>query len=288
MSPLLSWRRETRERFDAVTASALMASPAERSSAHWPGITLDDVGGLEEAKEQVRDVIDFLRNPKKYQALGAKIPRNILFSGPPGCGKTLLARAVMGESGVPTFYASGAEFIFLAMGIGAARIRDTFDVARAHKPSITLIDDLDAFARKRNDTVQGWEELEQNQTLIQLMNELDDVRRRNAGVLLLATTSRIDLIEPALLQPARFDRIVKIDYPNEAERQSISQVRLKDMPLEGDVDPSALARRTPGFSGADIWRLVNEAALLAARREKQRIAMAEFESVLARFRPPKT
>src|SRR5258708_33411558 len=145
MGSFLSWRREMRQRFDAVTASALMASPAEKMSAQTLGVTLDDVGGLEDAKEQVRDVIDFLCNPRKYQALRAKIPRNILFSGPHGCGKTLLARAMMGESGVPTFYASGAEFVFLAMGIGAARIRNTFDVARANKPSLTLIDDIDGF-----------------------------------------------------------------------------------------------------------------------------------------------
>jgi cell division protease FtsH len=261
--------------------NALIGSPARRLTDFDRRVTWDDVGGLEQAKESAREIVDFLRAPMKYRALGARIPKHILLTGPPGCGKTLLAQAVLGTAGVPAFQAWGSEFVLLAPGVGAARLRNMFKTGAANKPALLLIDDIDAIARRRGAGRRAETELELNHTLTQLMKEMDD--RRNNGVLLLATTSRPDLLDPALLQPARFDRILKLEPPDERARQGIFAIYLRDKPLEADVDAALLAARTPEYTGAAIARLVNEAALLAVRRDRETISLAEFETALDRL-----
>ncbi len=255
-------------------------SRAKRASENVPKVTFEDVAGIDEAKEELQEIVEFLKNPKKFQALGAKIPKGVLLLGPPGCGKTLLARAIAGEAGVPFFHISGSDFVEMFVGVGASRVRDLFDTAKANRPCLVFIDEIDAVGRQRGAGLGGGHD-EREQTLNQLLVEMDGFDP-NTGVILLAATNRPDILDPALLRPGRFDRRIVVDTPDVNGRRDIFKVHLKGKPLADDVDPEALARRTPGFTGADIANLVNEAALLAARRDKQRIDMSDFEDAIER------
>ncbi len=261
-------------------AMAFGRSRAKRVSENVPKVTFEDVAGVEEAKQELQEIVEFLKNPKKFQALGAKIPKGVLLLGPPGCGKTLLARAIAGEAGVPFFHISGSDFVEMFVGVGASRVRDLFDTAKANRPSLVFIDEIDAVGRQRGAGLGGGHD-EREQTLNQLLVEMDGFDP-NSGVILIAATNRPDVLDPALLRPGRFDRRVIVDDPDMNGRRAILGVHVKGKPLADDVDLDSLARRTPGFSGADLMNLVNEAALLAARREKTKIGMAEFEASVDR------
>ena len=250
-------------------------SKAKRLTDNVPKVTFDDVAGVEEAKAELQEVVEFLKNPKKFQALGAKIPRGVLLLGPPGCGKTLLSRAVAGEAGVPFFHISGSDFVEMFVGVGASRVRDLFDTAKANKPSLIFIDEIDAVGRQRGAGLGGGHD-EREQTLNQLLVEMDGFDP-NSGVILIAATNRPDVLDPALLRPGRFDRRVVVDNPDVAGRRKILDVHTKGKPLAEEVDLDVLARRTPGFTGADLANLVNEAALKAARDNKQQIFMDDFD-----------
>lgn len=255
-------------------------SRAKRLNENVPKVTFDDVAGVDEAKQELQEVVEFLKNPKKFQALGAKIPKGVLLLGPPGCGKTLLARAIAGEAGVPFFHISGSDFVEMFVGVGASRVRDLFDTAKANRPSLVFIDEIDAVGRQRGAGLGGGHD-EREQTLNQLLVEMDgfDV---NSGVILIAATNRPDVLDPAILRPGRFDRRVVVDNPDARGREAILKVHLRGKPLADDVNAETLARRTPGFSGADLANLVNEAALLAARKEQTKIHMADIESSIDR------
>ncbi|MGQ9523468.1 MAG: ATP-dependent zinc metalloprotease FtsH [Armatimonadota bacterium] len=255
-------------------------SRAKRVTDNIPKVTFDDVAGVDEAKAELAEVVEFLRNPKKFQALGAKIPRGVLLLGPPGCGKTLLARAIAGEAGVPFFHISGSDFVEMFVGVGASRVRDLFETAKANRPSLVFIDEIDAVGRQRGAGLGGGHD-EREQTLNQLLVEMDGFDP-NSGVILIAATNRPDVLDPALLRPGRFDRHIVVDHPDVNGRLAILKVHTKDKPLAPDVDLETLARRTPGFSGADLANLVNEAALLAARRELTAIGMKEFDAAIDR------
>lgn len=255
-------------------------SRAKRLSENVPKVTFEDVAGVDEAKQELEEVVEFLRNPKKFQALGAKIPKGVLLLGPPGCGKTLLARAIAGEAGVPFFHISGSDFVEMFVGVGASRVRDLFETAKANRPSLIFIDEIDAVGRQRGAGLGGGHD-EREQTLNQLLVEMDGFDP-NAGVILIAATNRPDVLDPALLRPGRFDRRITVDNPDAKGREAILKVHLRGKPLDKDVNVENLARRTPGFSGADLSNLVNEAALLAARREKNKIMMEEFEESIDR------
>ena len=255
-------------------------SRARRLGENVPKVTFEDVAGVEEAKQDLQEIVEFLKNPKKFQALGAKIPKGVLLLGPPGSGKTLLARAIAGEAGVPFFHISGSDFVEMFVGVGASRVRDLFDTAKQNRPALIFIDEIDAVGRQRGAGWGGGHD-EREQTLNQLLVEMDGFDP-NAGVILIAATNRPDVLDPALLRPGRFDRRVVVDAPDQAGRKSILTVHLRGKPLSEDVDVDSLARRTPGFSGADLANLVNEAALLAARREKTRIDMTDFEDSIDR------
>ncbi len=245
-----------------------------------PKVTFDDVAGVEEAKEELQEIIEFLKHPKKFQALGAKIPRGVLLVGPPGSGKTLLAKAVAGEAGVPFFSISGSEFVEMFVGVGASRVRDLFDQAKKNAPCLVFIDEIDAVGRQRGAGLGGGHD-EREQTLNQLLVEMDGFDP-NAGIIVIASTNRPDILDPALLRPGRFDRRIVVDNPDTKGRKAILEVHLRGKPLAEDVNVEVLAKRTPGFSGADLANLVNEAALLAARRNKRRITMAEFDEAIER------
>jgi cell division protease FtsH len=255
-------------------------SRAKRVSENVPKVTFDDVAGVDEAKQELEEVVEFLRNPKKFQALGAKIPKGVLLLGPPGSGKTLLARAIAGEAGVPFFHISGSDFVEMFVGVGASRVRDLFDTAKANRPSLIFIDEIDAVGRQRGAGLGGGHD-EREQTLNQLLVEMDGFDP-NLGVILIAATNRPDVLDPALLRPGRFDRRVTVDSPDATGREAILNIHLRGKPLDKNVNVGNLARRTPGFSGADLANLVNEAALLAARREQSKIDMADFESSIDR------
>ncbi len=261
-------------------AMAFGRSRAKRVSENVPKVTFDDVAGVEEAKTELDEIVEFLKNPNKFKALGAKIPKGVLLLGPPGCGKTLLARAVAGEAGVPFFHISGSDFVEMFVGVGASRVRDLFDTAKANRPSLVFIDEIDAVGRQRGAGLGGGHD-EREQTLNQLLVEMDGFDP-NSGVILLAATNRPDVLDPALLRPGRFDRRVIVDNPDAVGREAILGVHVKGKPLTDDVNLQSLARRTPGFSGADLANLVNEAALLAARREKTKISMEEFDASVDR------
>jgi len=245
-----------------------------------PRVTFKDVAGCDEAKEELQEVVEFLRNPRKFARTGARIPKGIILVGPPGTGKTLIARAVAGEADVPFFSISGSNFVEMFVGVGAARVRDLFEQARRYQPCIVFIDEIDAVGRQRGAGLGGGHD-EREQTLNQLLVEMDgfDV---NTSIIIIAATNRPDILDPALLRPGRFDRKIVIDRPDIKGRLEILKVHTRDKPLASDVDLEVIARRTPGFVGADLENLVNEAALLAARRGKDRISMQEFEEAIDR------
>ena len=255
-------------------------SKARRHPETGPNITFDDVAGVDEAKAELMEVVEFLKNPRKFQLLGARIPKGVLLVGPPGSGKTLLARAVAGEAGVPFFHMSGSEFVEMFVGVGASRVRDLFDQAKANRPCIIFIDEIDAVGRQRFAGLGGGHD-EREQTLNQLLVEMDGFDP-NSGVILISATNRPDVLDPALLRPGRFDRRIHVDNPDLKGRAAILKVHSKDKPLEEAVNLDVIARRTPGFSGADLANMANEAALLAARRDRSKIAMLDFEDAIER------
>jgi len=238
-------------------------------------VTFEDVAGVEEAKEELEEIIAFLREPKKFTRLGGRIPKGVLLVGPPGTGKTLLARAVAGEAGVPFFSISGSDFVEMFVGVGASRVRDLFEQGKKHAPCIIFIDELDAVGRHRGAGLGGGHD-EREQTLNQLLVEMDGFES-NEGVILMAATNRPDVLDPALLRPGRFDRRVIVPRPDVRGRQAILHVHTRNMPLSDDVDVGIIARGTPGFSGADLENLVNEAALVAARKDRNKVAMSDFD-----------
>jgi cell division protease FtsH len=243
-------------------------------------VTFFDVAGVPEAKEELEEVVEFLKYPERFQALGARIPKGVLLFGPPGTGKTLLARAVAGEAGVPFFSISGSEFVEMFVGVGASRVRDLFDQAKRHAPCIIFIDEIDAVGRHRGAGLGGGHD-EREQTLNQILVEMDGFDT-NTNVIVIAATNRPDILDPALLRPGRFDRRVTIDNPDIRGRTAILDVHSKGKPIEKDVDMQEISRQTPGFSGADLANLVNEAALLAARRNKKTIGLSELTEAIDR------
>ena len=245
-------------------------------------VTFDDVAGATEAKQELREVIEFLKNPKEYGRLGARIPKGILLVGPPGTGKTLLARAVAGEAAVPFFSISGSEFVEMFVGLGAARVRDLFTEARKHSPAIIFIDELDSLGRARSSYGGFGGHDEREQTLNQHLAELDGFDPRE-GVVLLAATNRPEILDPALLRAGRFDRQILVDRPDKRDRVEIVKVHTRKLTLAADVDPEKIAALTPGFTGADLANLANEAALLATRRNAQAIALADFTQAIERI-----
>ncbi len=245
-----------------------------------PKTTFGDVAGVDEAIEELQEVKEYLQNPSKFQAMGAKIPRGVLLFGPPGTGKTLLARAVAGEAGVPFFSISGSDFVEMFVGVGAARVRDLFEQAKASSPAIVFVDEIDAVGRHRGAGLGGGHD-EREQTLNQLLVEMDGFDQRST-VILMAATNRPDILDPALLRPGRFDRQIVIDRPDLEGRKAILAVHAKGKPFDPSVDLAILARRTPGFTGADLANAINEAALLAARRSKSAITMKEIEEAVDR------
>jgi cell division protease FtsH len=238
-------------------------------------VTFADVAGIDEAKDEVEEIIAFLKDPKKFQRLGGRIPKGVLLIGPPGTGKTLLARAIAGEAGVPFFSISGSDFVEMFVGVGASRVRDLFEQGKKHAPCIIFIDEIDAVGRHRGAGLGGGHD-EREQTLNQLLVEMDGFES-NDGVIIIAATNRPDVLDPAILRPGRFDRRITVPRPDVRGREEILRVHAKRTPLSPDVDLEVLARGTPGFSGADLENLVNEAALLAARQDKDAVAMADFE-----------
>jgi cell division protease FtsH len=253
-------------------------SRARLASESRVKVTFDDVAGVDEAKEELKEVVEFLKNPKKFQAVGAKIPKGVLLVGPPGSGKTLLARAVAGEAGVPFFSISGSEFVEMFVGVGASRVRDLFAQAKRNAPCIVFIDEIDAVGRHRGAGLGGGHD-EREQTLNQLLVEMDGFDP-NIGIIIIAATNRPDILDPALLRPGRIDRRIVVDNPDLDGRLAILRIHSRGKPLSEDVNLQIIAQRTPGFSGADLANLMNEAALLAARRNKSKISMSELEEAI--------
>ena len=243
-------------------------------------LNFSDVAGADEAKQELEEVVEFLKQPKKFNELGARIPKGVLLFGPPGTGKTLLARAVAGEAGVPFFSISGSDFVEMFVGVGASRVRDLFDQAKKSAPCIVFIDEIDAVGRQRGAGVGGGHD-EREQTLNQLLVEMDGFAA-NEGIIIIAATNRPDILDPALLRPGRFDRQIVVDKPDVRGRLAILKVHTKGKPVDKDADLDILARRTPGFTGADLSNLVNEAALLSARKNKKTITMAALEESIER------
>ena len=262
------------------SAMSFGKSKAKRLSNDVPKVTFKDVAGIDEAKEEVEEVIEFLKNPAKFKKLGAKIPRGLLLYGPPGSGKTLLARAIAGEAGVPFFSISGSEFVEMFVGVGASRVRDLFKQAKASSPCIIFMDEIDAVGRHRGAGLGGGHD-EREQTLNQLLVEMDGFDQ-TTEIILIAATNRPDILDPALLRPGRFDRRIVIDRPDIIGREAILKVHARGKPLAEGVDIKVLARRTPGFLGSDLANMVNEAALLASRKNKKAIEMEEFEAAIDR------
>jgi cell division protease FtsH len=238
-------------------------------------VTFDDVAGVDEAKEDLTEIVDFLKDPAKFQRLGGKIPKGALMVGPPGTGKTLLGRAVAGEAGVPFFFISGSDFVEMFVGVGASRVRDMFEQAKKNAPCIIFIDEIDAVGRHRGAGLGGGND-EREQTLNQLLVEMDGFDP-NEGIIVIASTNRPDVLDPALLRPGRFDRQVVVPNPDVVGRERILRVHMRNVPLAADVDVKVVARGTPGFSGADLANLVNEAALMAARKNRRMVTHADFE-----------
>lgn len=267
-------------RMQGTNAFTFTQSRAKLVTKEYTKVTFKDVAGIDEVLEEVREIVDYLRDPGRFARLGAKIPKGILLVGPPGTGKTLLARAIAGEAGVPFFSISGSDFVEMFVGVGAARVRDMFQKAKANAPCIVFIDELDAVGRKRGAGIGGGHD-EREQTLNQLLAEMDGFEG-DTGVIVLAATNRPDVLDPALLRPGRFDRKIVVPPPDLHGREAILRVHTRNKKLAPDVDLSVLARRTPGFVGADLENLCNEAALLAARKNKPAIEMADFEEALER------
>ncbi|QIA28129.1 ATP-dependent metallopeptidase FtsH/Yme1/Tma family protein [Thermaerobacter sp. PB12/4term] len=267
------------------TGSRVMQFAKSRARLHQPDekrrITFDDVAGYEEVKEELKEIVDYLKNPRRYIELGARIPKGVLLYGPPGTGKTHMARAVAGEAGVPFYYISGSDFVEMFVGVGASRVRDLFEQAKRNAPAIVFIDEIDAVGRQRGAGYGGGHD-EREQTLNQLLVEMDGFGT-NEGIIVMAATNRPDVLDPALLRPGRFDRQIVIDRPDLVAREAILKVHTRSKPLAPDVDLALLARRTPGFTGADLENLVNEAALLAARRRKKQIDMQDLEDAIDRI-----
>lgn len=255
-------------------------SRARMFTGDHPTVTFEDVAGVEEAKEELKEVVEFLREPQKFIQLGARIPKGVLLVGPPGTGKTLIAKAVSGEAGVPFFSISGSEFVEMFVGVGASRVRDLFDQAKRHSPCIVFVDEIDAVGRHRGAGLGGSHD-EREQTLNQLLVEMDGFDT-DTNIIIMAATNRPDILDPALLRPGRFDRRVVLDRPDMRGREAILKVHVKGKPLAPEVDLSIIARATPGFVGADLENLVNEAAILAARRNKKAIGQPEFEEAIER------
>jgi cell division protease FtsH len=255
-------------------------SRARMFSGDHPTVTFEDVAGVEEAKEELKEVVEFLREPEKFISLGARIPKGVLLVGPPGTGKTLLAKAVSGEAGVPFFSISGSEFVEMFVGVGASRVRDLFDQAKRHSPCIVFVDEIDAVGRQRGAGLGGSHD-EREQTLNQMLVEMDGFDT-DTNVIIVAATNRPDILDPALLRPGRFDRRVILDRPDMRGREAILKVHVKGKPLAPDSNLGVLARSTPGFVGADLENLVNEAAILAARRNKKVIGQNELEEAIER------
>ncbi|MCD6400334.1 MAG: ATP-dependent zinc metalloprotease FtsH [Anaerolineales bacterium] len=261
-------------------AMAFGKSRARMFTGDQPTVTFDDVAGIEEAKEELQEVVEFLKEPEKFIALGARIPKGVLLVGAPGTGKTLLAKAVSGEAGVPFFSISGSEFVEMFVGVGASRVRDLFDQAKRHSPCIVFVDEIDAVGRQRGAGLGGSHD-EREQTLNQMLVEMDGFDT-DTNVIIMAATNRPDVLDPALLRPGRFDRRVILDRPDMRGREAILKIHVRGKPLANDVNLNILARSIPGFVGADIENLVNEAAILAARRNKKVITQSEFEEAIER------
>jgi len=243
-------------------------------------VTFQDVAGIEEAKSELQEIVDFLKNPEKFQALGARIPKGVLLVGGPGTGKTLLAKAIAGEAGVPFFSISGSDFVEMFVGVGASRVRDLFDQAKKHSPCIVFVDEIDAVGRQRGAGLGGGHD-EREQTLNQLLVEMDGFEP-NQSVIVIAATNRPDILDSALMRPGRFDRQIVVDPPDLNGREAILKVHVKNKPLAEGVDLKVLARRTPGFSGADLMNMANEAALIAARNNRKEVIMEDFEHAIDR------
>jgi cell division protease FtsH len=255
-------------------------SRARMFTGDQPTVTFVDVAGVDEAKEELREVVEFLKEPEKFIALGARIPKGVLLIGQPGTGKTLLAKAVSGEAGVPFFSISGSEFVEMFVGVGASRVRDLFDQAKRHSPCIVFVDEIDAVGRQRGAGLGGSHD-EREQTLNQLLVEMDGFNT-DTNVIVMAATNRPDVLDPALLRPGRFDRRVILDRPDMRGREQILQVHIKGKPIDPEVRLDKIAKITPGFVGADLENLVNEAAILAARRDKKSIGQNEFQEAMER------
>jgi len=255
-------------------------SRARMFTGDQPTVTFEDVAGVDESKEELREVVEFLREPEKFISLGARIPKGVLLVGPPGTGKTLLAKAVSGEAGVPFFSISGSEFVEMFVGVGASRVRDLFDQAKRHSPCIVFVDEIDAVGRQRGAGLGGSHD-EREQTLNQLLVEMDGFDT-DTNIIIMAATNRPDILDPALMRPGRFDRRVILDRPDMRGREAILRVHVKGKPLSPNSDLTVLARSTPGFVGADLENLVNEAAILAARRNKKVIEQPELEEAIER------
>jgi cell division protease FtsH len=255
-------------------------SRARMFTGDQPSVTFNDVAGVEEAKEELQEVVEFLREPEKFISLGARIPKGVLLVGPPGTGKTLLAKAVSGEAGVPFFSISGSEFVEMFVGVGASRVRDLFDQAKRHSPCIVFVDEIDAVGRQRGAGLGGSHD-EREQTLNQMLVEMDGFDT-DTNVIIMAATNRPDILDPALLRPGRFDRRVVLDRPDMRGREAILKVHIKGKPLAANADLGVLARSTPGFVGADLENLVNEGAILAARRNKKAIEQEDLEEAIER------
>lgn len=255
-------------------------SRARMFTGDQPTVTFEDVAGVDESKEELREVVEFLREPEKFISLGARIPKGVLLVGPPGTGKTLLAKAVSGEAGVPFFSISGSEFVEMFVGVGASRVRDLFDQAKRHSPCIVFVDEIDAVGRQRGAGLGGSHD-EREQTLNQLLVEMDGFDT-DTNIIIMAATNRPDILDPALLRPGRFDRRVILDRPDMRGREAILRVHVKGKPLSPNADLTVLARSTPGFVGADLENLVNEAAILAARRNKKMIEQSDLEEAIER------
>ncbi len=257
-------------------------SRARELTGELTGVTFKDIGGLEEVEYELKEIIEFLKNPERFTKLGAKLPKGVLLVGPPGTGKTLLAKATAGEAGVPFFSISGSDFVEMFVGVGAARVRDLFEQAKKKAPCIVFIDEIDTIGQARASAGALRVNDEREQTLNQLLTEMDGFEP-NQGVVIMAATNRPDILDPALLRPGRFDRQIQVSLPTEAGRLQILHIHTREMPLAPDVDLERLARITPGFSGADLANLANEAALLATRRNADQVTMADFERALERI-----